>query len=594
MNYQVWAPLAERVELLRWEAGAPGRLETARRETMRPLAGGLHESRSPLVHDERYALSLDGGPPLPDPRSRHQPDGVHSASRWVESQNFTWKHQGFQAAPLTEAVIYELHIGTFSPEGTFDSAIEKLAHLVQLGVTHVEVMPVAAFPGSRGWGYDGVSLFAPHHAYGGPDGFKRFIDACHGVGLAVLLDVVYNHLGPSGNYLGQFGPYFSRRYHTPWGEAINVDGTGCDNVRRFICDNALYWLSDYRLDGLRLDAVHEIYDCSAKHILEQLSEEVEDLERELKRPLVLIAESASNDPRNVISRSIGGHGLSSQWSDDFHHALHAVLTQETSGYYQDFGQVEDLADALSHGFVYRGKYSPHRGYSFGRGTEGIHRSKFVVFSQNHDQIGNRATGDRLSQLVSPGRLQIAAMLTLLGPFVPLLFMGEEWGSKRPFQYFTNHTEPDLARAVSEGRRREFESFGWSPDQIPDPQAEATFERSKLGWSELAEPEHQKIFDFYRSLTELRRLHDCLRDDRPDRLDVTFREQDKWVAWRRGGILMLCHWGRGPLEVPAQALGITQNSVLEVLLASDSTIVIGESSISMPGESCCALRISHSV
>ena len=594
MNYQVWAPLAERVELLRWEAGTPGRLETARRETMRPLAGGVHESRSPLKHDERYALSLDGGPPLPDPRSRHQPDGVHSASRWVESQSFTWQHRGFQAVPLTEAVIYELHIGTFSPEGTFDSAIDKLAHLVQLGVTHVEVMPVAAFPGSRGWGYDGVSLFAPHHAYGGPDGFKRFIDACHGVGLAVLLDVVYNHLGPSGNYLGQFGPYFSRRYHTPWGEAINVDGSGSDNVRRFICDNALYWLRDYRLDGLRLDAVHEIYDSSARHILEQLNEEVEDLERELKRPLVLIAESASNDPRNVISRSIGGHGLSSQWSDDFHHALHAVLAQETSGYYQDFGRVEDLADALSHGFVFRGQYSPHRRYSFGRGTEGLRRGKFVVFSQNHDQVGNRATGDRLSQLVSPGRLQIAAMLTLLSPFVPLLFMGEEWGSKRPFQYFTNHTEPDLARAVSEGRRREFESFGWSPDQIPDPQAESTFERSKLGWSELAEPEHQKLLNFYRSLTELRRLHDCLRDDRPDRLDVTFREQDNWVAWRRGGILMLCYWGSGPFEVPAQALGITQNSVLEILLASDDAIAIGESSVSVPAESCCALRISHAV
>lgn len=591
MNYRLWAPLAERVELLRWDAGEPGRLETARRELMRPLEEGHHESRSPLNHGERYALSLNGGPPLPDPRSRHQPGGVHAASRWIDGAQFTWNSKQFHAAPLSSAVMYELHVGTFSRTGTFDGAIEKIPHLVQLGITHVEVMPVAAFPGSRGWGYDGVSLFAVHDAYGGPDGFKRFIDACHGAGLAVLLDVVYNHLGPSGNYLGQFGPYFSKRYHTPWGDAINVDGSGSDHVRRFICDNALYWLRDFQLDGLRLDAVHEIHDRSARHILEQLSEEVEDLERELKRPLLLIAESASNDPRNVASRSIGGHGLASLWSDDFHHALHAALTGETSGYYQDFGKVQHLADALCHGFVYRGQYSAHRRHSFGRGTEGLRRSKFVVFSQNHDQVGNRATGDRLSHLLSPGRLRIAAMLTVLGPFVPLLFMGEEWGCKQPFLYFTDHTEPDLARAVSEGRRREFESFGWNREQIPDPQAAATFERSQLVWGDLEQKEHKEHLQFYQALIALRQEHECLQDDRPEQLDVMHDEEEKWVAWRRGELLIICYLGSSPLKLQPRTLGISPQCGLEIVINAVDGITIHEDSIAIPGESCGVLRVS---
>ena len=432
-----------------------------------------------------YAFRLDGGPPLPDPRSVWQPQGVHGPSRVLDHGAFPWTDGRWQQGPLPSAVLYELHVGTFTPEGTFEAAIARLDHLVDLGITHVELMPVAEFPGSRGWGYDGVDLYAPHHAYGGPEGLKRLVNACHAKGFAVLLDVVYNHLGPAGNYLERFGPYFTARHQTPWGPAVNLDGPGSDEVRRFFCDNALMWLRDYHLDGLRLDAVHALVDTSAVSFLEQLAAEVHALEAHLGRHLVLIAESDLNDPRVVRPPELGGYGLGAQWSDDFHHALHTVLTGERDGYYADFGSLADLAKALTGTFVYDGRYSHFRGRRHGRPTAGLTGDHFLGYLQNHDQIGNRAQGERSSHLPNSGRLKIAAALVLTSPFIPLLFQGEEWGASTPFQYFTDHDDPELGRAVREGRRVEFAGFGWAPEAIPDPQDPATFARSKLDWQERA-------------------------------------------------------------------------------------------------------------
>jgi len=433
-----------------------------------------------------YGFVIDGRGPFPDPRSPWQPDSVHGASRPVDHSAFRWTDARFQARPLASAVIYELHVGTFTPEGTFDSAIERIPHLVELGVTHIELMPVAAFPGNWGWGYDGVALYAPHHSYGGPEGLKRLVDALHGAGLAAILDVVYNHLGPSGNYLGLSGPYFTDSVRTPWGDAVNLSGPGSDEVRRFFLDNAAMWLRDYHFDGLRLDAVHALVDTSATHLLEELAVEVEDLERQLGRHLVLIAESELNDPRIVRSRDLGGYGLSAQWSDDLHHALHSVITGERDGYYADFGCMSHLAKALRQGFVYDGCYSVFRGRPHGRTPEGIPQSRLLGYLQTHDQVWNRATGERISMLAPIERVKAGAALVMTSPFVPMIFQGEEWAASTPFLYFTTHTEPELSRAVSEGRRREFAHFGWDPRSVPDPQDPDTFLRSKLDWNELGQ------------------------------------------------------------------------------------------------------------
>jgi maltooligosyltrehalose trehalohydrolase len=446
-------------------------------------------------------------------------------------------------------VIYELHIGTFSPEGTFDGVIGRLEHLAGLGVTHVELMPVAEFPGVRGWGYDGVDLWAPHHAYGGPDGLKRLVDACHARGLAVLLDVVYNHLGPSGNYLGRFGPYFTSRFRTPWGDAMNFDGAGSDEVRRFVCDNARMWLRDYHVDGLRLDAVHAIADGSAVHILEQLAQEVEKLAASLGRHLVLIAESNLNDPRIVQPPSAGGYGIDAQWNDDFHHALHTVLTGERHGYYADFGRLADLATAFRRGFVYAGEYSVFRDRRHGRPAIGVSGNRFVVSAQNHDQVGNRALGERASLLMSEGRLHIAAALLLTSPFVPMLFQGEEWGASTPFLYFTDHAEPELVEAVRKGRCQEFAAFGWDPTAVPDPQARDTFERSRLDWGERRREPHARLLDWHRRLIALRRRSPALTDGDLARVRVQVDEDDRWLAVSRGPIAVLANLGDRPQRVP---------------------------------------------
>lgn len=572
-KHWVWAPYAETVELVLFTGHDNAE---AKRIAMVPGPRGRFEVEDPdMVPGTRYAFSLDGGTPLPDPRSELQPDGVHGPSCRVDFDSFEWTDEGFQQVPLASAVIYELHVGTFTQEGTFDAVIAHLPKLRSLGVTHIELMPVAQFPGQRGWGYDGVSLFAPHTAYGGPDGLRRLVDACHRSDVAVLLDVVYNHLGPSGNYLGKYGPYFTPKYHTPWGEALNFDAADSDQVRRFICDNALHWLRNYHIDGLRLDAIHAIYDSSATHLLEQIQNEVDELSVHLRRSMIVIAESDLNDPRIVRHASLGGYGLSSQWSDDLHHALHALLTGERQGYYGDFGTLAHVAQALRNGFVYRGGFSAYRSRHHGREPSGLRGRHFVVCTQNHDQVGNRAVGDRPSCTLSTSQLKIASALMLMSPFVPLLFMGEEWGTQRPFQYFTDHSEPELATAVRDGRRREFEAFGWDPEQIPDPQSLRTFEDSKLDWSEPAREPHSGMLQWYSALLALRRNDPGLADDRLESVSVDFDESRRWLRLRRGGITVACSFSPSPNWVP-----LGDSAGHRVLLASDDSVTLSADGVEL--------------
>lgn len=519
---RVWAPAASKVELITGN----------QRHAMLETGGGWWCSDFVSSPDSDYSFSLDGATPLPDPRSEFQPYGVHGPSRIVDHAVFNWTDANWRGKPWREAVVYELHIGTFTPEGTFDAAIAHLGHLTDLGFTHVELMPVAEFSGDWGWGYDGVDLFAPHFVYGGPDGLKRFVNACHERGLAVLLDVVYNHFGPSGNYWNRFGPYTSERHHTPWGAAVNLDGPDSYEVRRFFCDNALMWLRDYHMDGLRLDAVHTLIDTSPVHFIQQLTSEVDALELQLDRPLVIIGESDLNDVRIVQDRKAGGLGLDAQWSDDFHHALHVLLTGEASGYYADFAGFSALAKAITGAFVYDGAFSVYRNRAHGTSAAGVAPDRFLIYAQTHDQVGNRAVGERTSHLLNPTRLKIAAALPLLLPYVPMIFQGEEWGASTPFLYFSNHREDWLATAVSKGRQSEFNAFGWRPEDVPDPQDPATFERSKLNWSEIATDPHHEIIDWYCHMIGLRKH---IPPDAPVKVD--FDEHERWMQIERGPLKM---------------------------------------------------------
>ena len=540
-EFRVWAPLPQRVEIVLGEQRIP----------MRRTDGGWWAcSAGQAGPGTDYAYGLDGGPPRPDPRSASQPRGIHGPSRVVDHSAFGWTDRGWRGVPLAGSVIYECHVGTFSEQGTFEGVIGHLGHLVDLGVDIIELLPVAEFPGRRGWGYDGVDLFAPHHAYGGPDGLKRLIDAAHAHGLGVLLDVVYNHLGPTGNYLPEFGPYFSARHQTNWGDAVNFDGPGSDEVRRFVIDNALMWLRDYHVDGLRLDAVHAIVDDSATHIIEALAVEVDALAAHAGRPLFLIAESDLNDPRFVRSRDAGGYGLAASWADEWHHALHAVLTGDVSGYYADFGPLGLLAKALRQAWVYDGTYSPYRQRVHGRPPVGLTGSQFVVAAQNHDQVGNRAAGERGTALMSDGRLRVAAALLLTSPFVPMLFQGEEWGACTPFQYFTDHEDAALGRIVSEGRRHEFATFGWDPADVPDPQDAATFERSRLDWAELRKEQHAGLLAWHRRLIALRRQVPALTDPRLDRVYTEYDQDVGWIVVRRGPVIVAGNLGRNTWTFPA--------------------------------------------
>jgi maltooligosyltrehalose trehalohydrolase len=546
-EFRVWAPGRRQVEVV---------LSGGQRVPMRPSDrgagyGGWWTCSVPQAGPgSDYAFSLDAGPPRPDPRSAFQPRGIHGPSRLVDHAAFAWSDAGWRGVPLAGSVLYECHVGTFSAEGTFDGAIEHLGHVADLGVDAIELMPVAEFSGDRGWGYDGVDLFAPHHAYGGPDALKRLIDAAHARGLGVVLDVVYNHLGPAGNYLPEFGPYFSAQHRTNWGEAVNFDGPGSDEVRRFVIDNALMWLRDYHGDGLRLDAVHAIVDHSATHILEELAAEVTALAAHAGRPLFLAAESDLNDPRFVRSRDAGGYGLDAAWADEWHHALHATLTGDTSGYYEDFGPLPLLAKALRQAWVYDGTYSRYRRRVFGRSPAGLDGSQFVVATQNHDQVGNRAAGERSSALMSDGRLRVAAALLLTSPFVPLLFQGEEWGAATPFQYFTGHQDPGLGAAVSQGRRSEFSAFGWDPADVPDPQDPATFERSRLNWAEICTQRHASLLAWYRSLVALRRQVPALTDPRPGQTATDCDSEAGWLVVRRGPVTVAANLGADAWTFPA--------------------------------------------
>jgi maltooligosyltrehalose trehalohydrolase len=537
MRFSVWAPTAESVELL-WS------------EQRLPLHKGAEGYWQIDVDGaragDRYRYSVNGGPPLPDPRSRWQPDGVHGSSALVDPDELkSLQSPGFRGRPLREGVIYELHVGTFTPEGTYQAAQQKLSYLAELGITHVELLPVATFPGKHGWGYDGVYWYAPQPSYGTPQDLARFVAACHEQGMAVLLDVVYNHFGPDGNYVGNFAPYFTNRVKTPWGDAINYDDHDSDGVRSFVIDNALMWLEDYGFDGLRLDAVHAIYSFEAVHVLEDLATAVHELSVKLNKDLVLIAESDLNDPRLVQPPARGGYGLSAHWSDDFHHAVHRFFTGEAGGYYADFNGLEDIAAALRAGYVYRGQYSGYRRRRHGRDPKGLNSDQLVVFSQNHDQIGNRAQGERLSMLLQPAQLKAVAALVLLSPFVPMLFQGEEWGAKTPFIYFTDHQDHELARLVTEGRTREFKAFSWQ-GAVPDPQAAESFMQSKLNWSDLEETGHADMLSWYRRLIVLR--HEMLDHLSKRRAQVAFNETSKWLRFGVGDLLVVLNAGDQPRRV----------------------------------------------
>jgi maltooligosyltrehalose trehalohydrolase len=584
--FRVWAPNAQRVDLVISALAQP----MQQREH-----GWWSLDVNHAGAGDEYGYSLDGGPVRPDPRSMDQPHGVHGRSRLVDHAAYSWRITDFRAPPLSSAVVYELHVGTFTPTGTLDAAIAHLDHLVELGVTHVELMPLNSFDGERGWGYDGVCWYAPQRTYTGPEGpaaVKRFVDACHERGLGVLLDVVYNHLGPSGNYLAEFGPYFSDAYSTPWGPVINLDGAGSDEVRRFICDNAIMWLRDYRFDGLRLDAVHAFFDRSAVHLLEQIAAEVRVLAAQQGRPLVVIAESDLNDPRVVRPVTEGGYGNDAQWSDDFHHALHAVVTGERSGYYQDFGSVAQLAKALRNAYVYDGCYSQHRHRSHGRSPAGLSAHHFLGYAQNHDQIGNRARGDRLAALVSPTQLKSIAAVVLLAPFVPMLFMGEEFGTRRPFQYFTSHTDPALAQAVRTGRRNEFAGFGWAPEDVPDPQDIETFRRSQLDWREFDQLEHRDIFEWHRELIALRRRFRELRNGDLADVHVACNEGSHWIAMRRGRVLLVWNIGDTPSDVAAAALPLSGLALQSQLLSNSSDNRFAASALHIAAHGCLIVEVAE--
>ncbi|WP_189133410.1 malto-oligosyltrehalose trehalohydrolase [Wenjunlia tyrosinilytica] len=579
MAFDVWAPHARRVAL---EAAD-------RRYPMREDAGrpGWWHTRAEAGDGTEYGFRLDGGGLLPDPRSRRQPHGPHGASQVVDHGRFAWTDDGWPGRALPGGVVYELHVGTFTKEGTFDAAAERLDHLVRLGVTHVELMPVCPFPGTHGWGYEGVSLWAVHEPYGGPDGLKRFVDAAHGRGLAVLLDVVHNHLGPSGNYLPAFGPYFTDTHHTPWGSAVNLDAPGSDEVRDYLLGSALAWLRDYHLDGLRLDAVHALADTRALHFLEELSTRVDALSAALGRPLTLIAESDLNDPRTTASREAGGLGLHAQWSDDFHHALHTALTGERQGYYADFAEapLAALAKTLTRVWLHDGTWSSFRGRHHGRPVDPLRASadRFLGYAQTHDQVGNRAVGDRLPACLSPGLLAVAAGLVLTSPFTPMLFMGEEWGAGTPWQFFTDHTDPELAQAVSRGRRREFAAHGWSEEEVPDPQDRATWERSCLDWSEPERAPHSGLLDWYRELLALRRTEPELTDPDLSAVRVDFDELGRWLVMRRGSLRVAANLTNQPRSVPLSGIAAQ-------LLAASGPLGLGASAdLELPGETLAVIR-----
>ncbi|OLL71142.1 Malto-oligosyltrehalose trehalohydrolase [Pseudonocardia sp. Ae168_Ps1] len=578
-EFAVWAPDRNRVSVLVGDD----------RIALDPAPGGWWRTELPdHGHGTDYAFLLDDDPaPLPDPRSRWQPGGVHERSRVYDHDSFWWTDDTWTGRTLAGSVLYECHIGTFTDAGTFDAAIGRLDHLVSLGIDLVEVLPVNAVDGPVNWGYDGVAWYAVTGNYGGPDAFKRFVDACHARGLGVVLDVVYNHLGPSGAYLDRFGPYFAGS--NIWGPSLNLDGGGSDEVRRYVIDNALMWLRDFHVDGLRIDAVHALRDTRAQHVLEQLAVEVTALEAHVGRPLSLIAESDLNDPRMITAREGGGYGLDAQWADDVHHCLHAVLTGEGQGYYGDFAEagLDGLAHVLTRGFLHEGTWSSFRGRSHGApiDTARIPGSRLVTYLQNHDQIGNRATGDRLTHTLSPGLLACGAALLFTSGFTPMLFMGEEWGARTPWQFFSRFGDPGLQQTVRDGRRTEFADHGWSDaDEVPDPNAESTFTDSTLDWSEPEQEPHATLLRMHRELIALRRTWPELSDPWLDSVGVDVHEQARTLVIARGAMRVVVNLGPEPVTL---SLGST---ITRILLASEPTRS-DDDSFTVPAEAFAICRIA---
>jgi maltooligosyltrehalose trehalohydrolase len=557
----IWSPLATSVAIRTPDGDIP----------LNRADGDHWTAAIELSPGTDYSVILDWADPVPDPRSRWQPWGVHEASRVFDPSSFEWTDGAWTGRQLAGGVIYELHVGTFTIEGTFDAAISRLDHLVSIGIDFVEVLPVNGFAGTHNWGYDGVLWFAVHEGYGGPAAYLRFVDACHARGLAVLQDVVYNHLGPSGNFLPRFGPYLTDASANTWGASINLENA---EVRRYILDNAAMWMRDYHVDGLRLDAVHALVDPSPLHILQELSQETDALSAFLGRPLTLIAESDLNDPKLIMPREAGGYGLTAQWSDDFHHSLHVALTGEVDGYYADFASLGALAKTSTHGFFHDGTYSSFRGRNHGRPIDpAVPTWRLVTFAQDHDQIGNRAAGDRLTASANYGQLAIAAVLTMAGPFTPMLFMGEEWGATTPWQFFTSHPEEELGRATAEGRIAEFERMGWDPDAVPDPQDPETFLRSKLDWSELYKANHARLLELYRELAMLRRRVPQLTDPRFEDLGATFDDETGLFVLDRAGIRILVNFSGTPAPGdPAGEILLTTSGESD-LLEPHSAIIL---------------------
>ena len=588
-SFAVWAPLVQQVEV---------RIVSPREKVFRLEKDkrGYHQATVEGVEPGTFYLyRLGGGKERPDPASRFQPQGVHGPSQVVDPA-FSWNDHSWIGLALRDYIIYELHVGTFTSEGTFEAVIPYLQDLKSLGITAVELMPVAQFPGSRNWGYDGTYPFAVQNSYGGPDGLKYLVDVCHQIGLAVVLDVVYNHLGPEGNYLADFGPYFTERYRGPWGHPINFDGPYSDEVRRYFIENALHWLVEFHFDALRLDAVHGILDFSAQPFLQQLALEVNDRTGRLNRRVYIMPESDLNDTRLIRSRELGGFGLDGQWNDDFHHSLHTLLTGEQTGYYQDFGRLHHLVKAFSEGYVYSGDYSRYRKRSHGNSSRSVAAEQLVVFAQNHDQVGNRAQSERLSELVSFEALKLAAGVVLLSPFIPLLFMGEEYGETAPFCYFVSHSDPDLVEAVRRGRREEFAVFRWQGEP-PDPQDEATFLRCKLDPGLRSQGHHEVLYNFYRELIRLRRESPPLKVLDKGRLEVTGLEEKKVLLWRRWSeeqeAAAVFHFGR---QAKSLLLPLPEGRWRKQLDSADSiwggpgstvsseVVSEGKVSLSLPGES----------
>lgn len=524
-EFVVWAPLIRGISLKM--VSPPERIIPMEQDR----DGHWKRAVSEVYPKMSYLYRLEDEVERPDPASHFQPEGIHGPSQVVDHKEFNWEDEEWKGIQLSEMIIYELHVGTFTPEGTFDAAAARIADLKEMGVSAIEIMPVAQFPGGRNWGYDGTYPFAVQDSYGGPDGLKRLVNESHKRGVAVILDVVYNHLGPEGNYLWNYGPYFTAKYRTQWGEAINFDGAYSNGVRNFFIENALHWFENYHIDALRLDAVHSIVDVSARPFLQGLAERVKKFSEEKGRDFYLIAESDLNDSRVIKRQELGGYGIDAQWCDDFHHAIHTAVTAENRGYYIDFGSIHHLVTSLRDGFVYSGQYSKHRKMNHGNSSKEIPAEQFIIFSQNHDQVGNRMNGERLTSIVSFEALKLMAGMVLLSPYIPLLFMGEEYGEDAPFLYFVSHFDPDLIEAVREGRKEEFKAFGWR-DEPPDPQSMDTFIKSKINWHKRVEGRHKVLLHFYKTLIRLRKSIPALSSLDKKSLDVCGLEDKKVILMRR--------------------------------------------------------------